>query len=79
VHSGTRVNTPSTRGKISKEGLINKGNKVITLLGKQCLEIITFPAYVLMFLTMEALRVTSLPLKRAVSPNHDHYKVSLPK
>jgi hypothetical protein len=55
VDGGTRVNPPCIRGKISKEGLINKGNKVIALLGKLCLEFITFPPYVPIFLTMEAL------------------------
>jgi hypothetical protein len=55
MHCGTSVNPPCIRGKIIKEGLINKENKVITLLGESCLEIITFPPYVPMLLTMKAL------------------------
>jgi hypothetical protein len=55
MHGGTRVNPPCVRGKISKQGLINKENKVITLLGEPCLEFITFPPYVPMFLTLAAL------------------------
>jgi hypothetical protein len=55
MHGSTRVNPPCIRGKISKEGLINKGNKVITPLGEPCLKPITFPPYVPIFLTMEAL------------------------